>query len=57
MLEDGTDGWGWSELRRDFLAEEFMRKVVNEGLGKHLNNDSSPIVAQLDPFQLLPASE
>ena len=56
-LENGTRGWGWDELKRDFLAEEFMRKVVNEGLGNHLQNDSDPIVQALDPFQLLPASE
>ena len=57
LLMKGTQGWGWDELQRDFLAEQFMGKVVREGFEKHLQNDSDPIVKLLDPFQLLPASE
>lgn len=57
ILLNATNGWGWDELKRDFLAEQFMNKAVEEGLGRHLKNDSDPLVQLLDPFQLLPASE
>ena len=57
LLLQGARGWGWDQLRRDFLAEKFMQKVINEGFVRHLMNDSDPIVKALDPFQLLPASE
>ena len=32
LLLQGARGWGWDQLRRDFLAEKFMQKVINEGL-------------------------
>jgi len=57
LLLKGTQGWGWDQLKRDTLAEKFMKKVINEGFVRHLVNDSDPIVKALDPFQLLPASE
>jgi len=57
LLQSGHKGWGWDTLRRDYLAEQFVIKAFNDGLGRHLSNDSDPIVKALDPFQLLPASE
>jgi len=57
ILKSSTGGWGWNVLRRDFLAEEFVKKVFKDGVIKHFQNDSDPIVKALDPFQLLPASE
>ena len=32
LLLEGTRGWGWDQLKRDFLAERFMYKVINEGI-------------------------
>ena len=32
LLLEGTRGWGWDQLKRDFLAERFMFKVINEGI-------------------------
>ena len=32
LLLEATRGWGWDQLRRDFLAERFMYKVINEGI-------------------------
>lgn len=57
ILNQGTQGWGWDTLRRDFLAENFIKKVFEDGVLSHLSNDSDPIVKALDPFQLLAASE
>ena len=57
ILLNGTRGWGWDELKRDTLAEKFVAKAFNEGLVRHLQNDSDKLVQLLDPFQLLPASE
>merc|ERR1719154_140209 len=57
LLQSGHRGWGWDTLRRDFLAEQFVTKAFNDGLARHLSNDSDPLVKALDPFQLLPASE
>ena len=34
ILLNATNGWGWDELKRDFLAEQFMNKAVEEGLGR-----------------------
>jgi len=31
LLVQGSRGWGWDQLRRDYLAENFMLKVINEG--------------------------
>ena len=31
LLVQGTRGWGWDQLKRDYLAEKFMHKVINEG--------------------------
>ena len=31
LLVEGTRGWGWDQLKRDFLAERFMFKLINEG--------------------------
>ena len=31
LLLEGTGGWGWDQLRRDTLAENFIKKVINEG--------------------------
>ena len=31
LLLKGTQGWGWDQLKRDTLAEKFMKKVINEG--------------------------
>ena len=57
LLQAGHEGWGWNTLRRDYLAEQFVTKAFNDGLARHLGNDSDPLVKSLDPFQLLPASE
>jgi len=57
LLQAGHEGWGWNTLRRDYLAEQFVTKAFNDGLARHLANDSDPLVKALDPFQLLPASE
>jgi len=57
ILKNGTGGWGWDNLRRDFLAEQFVKKVFKDGVVKHFKNDSDPLVKALDPFQLLSASE
>jgi hypothetical protein len=57
LLQSGHGGWGWDTLRRDYLAEQFVLKAFNDGLARHLSNDSDPLVKALDPFQLLPASE
>ena len=32
LLLEATRGWGWDQLKRDFLAERFMYKVINEGI-------------------------
>ncbi|XP_023319732.1 uncharacterized protein LOC111694907 isoform X2 [Eurytemora carolleeae] len=57
VLENATRGWGIHTLRRDILAEQFITKVFNDGVARHLADPNDPIVKLLDPFQLLPVSE
>jgi len=57
VLSDETKGWGINTLRRDILAEQFVKKIFNDGVARHLANPQDPIVKALDPFQMLPVNE
>jgi len=57
ILENETSSWGVSSLRRDILAEKFVRKVFDDGVAKHFADPKDPIVKAIDPFQMLPVNE
>jgi len=57
ILENETSSWGLATLRRDILAEKFIKKVFNDGVANHFADPNDPLVKMLDPFQMLPVNE